>query len=335
MNDTSLRDVALLDSAGPAAPPLRPEVRLAARAALLDEIEASRTPRRRFRAPSRRTSLRIGVAGVTVAAAWTAAVVIAAPDGRPGPPPGSVTLVEFAMPTIPLALPEVPAGLTGPEYGSGRGTSVGTYFPAAVEGSPDFVAFAVSDDDDGCGSYDLDDVEVDGQDAEYGPWDGGDHPYPSACLQWERRPGQWVELTGDGRYADRDRLVAVAESLVDDERAVPLQVHLAPAGWQLQGFKMSGRIMSLANPAYPEQDLSSNLPEQVLTGADMPGMLEQVAGPVQEVTVHGQPAHLVPTGYGWYLQARFPDGTVFALQAPQAFTAHDVLAVAGQVTYTP
>jgi hypothetical protein len=55
------------------------------------------------------------------------------------------------------------------------------------------------------------------------------------------------------------------------------------------------------------------------------------------VTVHAQPAQLVPTGCGWYLQARFPDGTVFALQAPEAFTAADVLAVAVavEVTCTP
>jgi hypothetical protein len=307
----------------------------AARAALLAEIESSRTPRRRFRVPSRKTSLRVGLAAVTAAAAWTAAVVIAAPDAPSGPPPGSVTLVEFAMPTVPLALPSVPAGLTGPEYGSGSGTSVVTYFPAAAEGSPDLLLFAVSDDDDGCDGFDTDDVEVDGQDGEYGTrqYDGATHR--SACLQWERRPGQWVQLDGDGRYADRDRLVAVAESLVDDEQLVPLQVHLAPAGWQLQMFKMSGRITTLANPAYPDESLTVNLPEEALTGADMPGMLEQVVGPVQEVAVNGLPAQLVRTGYGWYLQASFPDGTVFALQAPQAFTAEDVLAVAGGITYTP
>jgi hypothetical protein len=81
--------------------------------------------------------------------------------------------------------------------------------------------------------------------------------------------------------------------------------------------------------------MNVNLPEQPVPAADLLTQLEQVAGPVHEVTVNGQPAQLVPTGYGWYLQARFPDGTVFALQAPQAFTADDVLAVAGGITYTP
>ena len=327
-----MNDIAVLETSGPQAPPLRTGTLLAARAALMAEIAGAQEPRRRSRLPSRRVSLRVGIAAVTAAAAWTAAVVIADPDS----PPDSVTLVGFAMPTIPLSLPEAPAGLTGPEYGSGGRGSVTTYFPAASEGSRDFVAFGVSEDDDGCEGFDTeDDVEVGGRDGEFGTrqYDGASSR--SACLQWERRPGQWVELSGDGRYADRDRLVALAESLVDDEQVVPLQVHLAPAGWQLQMFKMSGRIMTLANPAHPDQDLSVDLPEQALTAAEMPTRLEQVAGPVQEVTVDGRPAQLVPTGYGWYLQARFPDGTVFALQAPQAFTPEDVLAVAAGITYTP
>jgi hypothetical protein len=78
-----------------------------------------------------------------------------------------------------------------------------------------------------------------------------------------------------------------------------------------------------------------NLPDEPIPAAELPTQLEQVVGPVQEVAVNGLPAQLVPTGYGWYLQASFPDGTVFALQAPQAFTAEDVLAVAGGITYTP
>ena len=61
---------------------------------------------------------RIGV-GITVAAvAWTAAVVIAAPH-EPGNPPGSVTLVAFDVPTFPLSLDPVPAGMR-PAFSGGR-----------------------------------------------------------------------------------------------------------------------------------------------------------------------------------------------------------------------
>ena len=106
-SDTSrgdpMNDITLLREAGPAAPPLQPAVRSAARVALLEEIERSRTVRGRVRArlPRRRTALRIGVGVTVAAAAWTAAVVIAAPDEL-GPPPGSVTLVDFETPTSPL-----------------------------------------------------------------------------------------------------------------------------------------------------------------------------------------------------------------------------------------
>jgi hypothetical protein len=41
-------------------------------------------------------------------------------------------------------------------------------------------------------------------------------------------------------------------------------------------------------------------------------------------------------GYtGWYLQARFPDGTVFVVQAPRMLTREQLVQIAEQVTYTP
>jgi hypothetical protein len=324
-----VNDIDLLQASGPDAPPLRPAAVHAARAALLAEIGTARTPRRRFRRPTRRTSLRIGLAAATAAAAWTAAVVVAGPDT----PPDGVTLVGFAMPTLPLALPAPPPGLTGPEY-DGSGDAVGTYYSA--EGSRDLVGFAAGrEETDACDDFDTHDVRVGGRSGEFGLQQLEGYDSSSACLQWERRPGQWVRVYGDGRYADEDQLVAVAEQLVDDEQVVPLQVHLAPAGWQLQGFKLSGRVLTLASEAHPDQSLSVHLPEQAYPADELPGRLEQVAGPLREVTVHGLPAQLVPTGYGWYLQASFPDGTAFAVQAPPSFTADDVVAVADQVTYSP
>ena len=58
-------------------------------------------------------------------------------------------------------------------------------------------------------------------------------------------------------------------------------------------------------------------------------------GPLVPATVNGRPAQLVPTDEGWYLQAQFPDGTTFVLQAPEVLTQEQVLAVAAEVTYTP
>jgi hypothetical protein len=65
-----MNDITLLREAGPEAPQFRPEVRSAARAALLAEIETGGKPvRRPFRLPSRKASWRIGLAVTTAAAA--------------------------------------------------------------------------------------------------------------------------------------------------------------------------------------------------------------------------------------------------------------------------
>ena len=71
-----------------------------------------------------------------------------------------------------------------------------------------------------------------------------------------------------------------------------------------------------------------------------PGTVEGVAGPVEELAVLGQPAHVARTDHGgghegWHLQARFPDGTVFVVQAPGDLTKEQVVQIAEQVTYTP
>ncbi len=95
-----MNELTLLREAGPEAPVLTPAARSAARAALLAEIATSREGRRRVRAPHRRTVLRLGAALVAVAAAWTTAVVVAGPDAA-APRPGSVALVDFALPAFP------------------------------------------------------------------------------------------------------------------------------------------------------------------------------------------------------------------------------------------
>ncbi|MDQ1663160.1 MAG: hypothetical protein QOJ68_3140 [Blastococcus sp.] len=56
---------------------------------------------------------------------------------------------------------------------------------------------------------------------------------------------------------------------------------------------------------------------------------------MRPVTVNGRPAQLVPTANGWFLQAQFPDGTTFVVQAPASFTEADMLAVAEQVRHNP
>jgi hypothetical protein len=350
-----MNDITLLREAGPAGPPLQPAARSAARVALLDEIERSRTVRGRARArlPRPRTALRLGV-GVTVAAvAWTAAVVIAAPDEL-GPPPGSVRLVDFETPTFPLSLDPVPEGLRPAFDGSGEGSSIADYRDPTGESG--FTIYIADDElpspDEGAPGYRLgavEEVTIDGREAELVQYsrewcadvgvDCGRRAFTD--LTWERTDDMWVRILGDGRYRSPDSLLAVADSIVDRPQPATLRVGLAPAGWSVDFFKM-GRVLSLVNDAYEQQTLTVHipLPEDVVPPEQMLGQLMGAVGPVVPVTVHGRAAHLVeigggPLDSGWYLQAQFADGTTFVVQAPEAFTREQVVQMAEQVTYHP
>jgi hypothetical protein len=345
-----MNDITLLREAGPAAPPLSTAARSAARVALLDEIERSRTVRGRVRArlPRPRTALRLG-AGVTVAAvAWTAAVVIAAPDAPLGPPPGSVQLVAFEPAVFPLSLEPVPAGLAAtPIFDADLGALRAIYGRAGEGG--DGVLITVSDDEPAFGDeVDRTAVPVGDGEADIVMTVSNNCDAVDCALEGEirlvqeRREGQWVTVTGSGGYDDPDRLVAVAEVLVDRPQPVPLRVGLAPAGWSVLAYK-DDRILTLVNDSHEQQTLTVSLPrpEAVSPPEDLLDQLMGPIGPVLSVTVHGRPAYLVrvDTGYldqeGWYLQAEFPDGTTFVVQAPEAFTQDQLLAMAEQVTYTP
>jgi hypothetical protein len=118
-------------------------------------------------------------------------------------------------------------------------------------------------------------------------------------------------------------------------------VHLAPAGWSVLAYK-DDRILTLVDDDYDRLSLNVFLPDRPIP-ADR--LLTELGGPpvapVLDVSVNGRPAHLVrleardAADNGWYLQARFPDGRTFVVQAPAAFTKAQVLAFAAQVTYTP
>ncbi|NEK84864.1 hypothetical protein GCU60_03655 [Blastococcus saxobsidens] len=356
-----MNDLTLLREAGPEAPPLSPAARSAARAALLAEIEGGQP--RSVRLPSRKVRWRIGVGAVAVAASWAAAVVIAAPDAV-GPPPDSVRLVNFDMPTFPLSLDPAPAGLRPAFDGDGDGAGIASYDDAAMENG--FTVHVGVDEpegtgpDDGAPGYELlavDEVPLGDDEVEavtYArEWCVEDTA--TGCvterrrftwLSWERRDDQWVSLLGHGDYADAEQLQEVAGSLVDRPQPATLDVGLAPEGWSIRAYKM-GRVLTLVNDAYEAQDLTVHIPpaEDVIPADQVRESIMGPIGPQLDVTVNGRPAQLVRVdiGYvidghryeGWYLQAQFPDGTTFVLQAPEAFTQEQVLEMAEQVTYTP
>ncbi|CCG01057.1 hypothetical protein [Blastococcus saxobsidens] len=347
-----MNDLALLREAGPEAPPLSAAARRSARASLLAEIEGPAS--RRSRVPSRKVSFRLGLAAVTAAAAWAAAVVIAAPDG-PGTPADSVTLVDFQTPTFPLSLDPAPAGMA-PGF-SGDGESAGFAEYDSADGDDRFTVGIHEDEpdwlEDAYAHVDVsgrDEVTVDGVAADLvrGVRELYCEDGLTVCererfaeLVWERAEDQWVVMSGEGRYSRTSELVAVAESLVDRPQRATLTAELAPAGWSVQFFKM-GRVLTLVNDAYEQQTVTVHvpLPEDVPPLEQVRENLMGPVGPQLDVTVQGRPAALVrvdsgPRDRGWYLQGQFEDGTTFTLQVPDAFTQEQVVEFAEQVTYHP
>jgi hypothetical protein len=345
-----VNDVLLLREAGPEAAPLSPAARSAARAALMTEIARGpwRAPHRLWR-PSRAARRRIGVGIAVLAAAYTGAVIVAAPD-QPSAPPDSVTLVHFTTPTFPLSLDPAPAGLRPAFDGTGNGSLIADYRDASADHG--FTLSVHHDEPDrseegapGYRSEGSDVVTVAGRRAELSrysrQWCTGDSaldcPRRSfAVLTWKRHADQWVVIRGDGRYDSPAQLLGVAASLVDRPQPATLSVGLAPAGWSVQGFKM-GRVLTLVDHDHEQQTMSIHLPlpAEVLPADKVATSIEAPKGPMRPVTVNGRPAQLVPTANGWFLQAQFPDGRTFVVQAPASFTEADMLAVAEQVRHNP
>jgi hypothetical protein len=350
-----MNEITLLREAGPDAPALTHDARSAARAALLDAIDGT-SRSHRLRMPGRKIRWRVGTGVVAVAAAWAAAVVIAAPDEL-GPLPESVELVAFEPPAFPLSLEPLPAGwdvsfsadpggILHAAYGDGTGNAEG-----------DGVYLRVSPEEpEQYDVTDTEDVSVDGRDAELVRGDlvmcGGtgtecvEERVPYLHLLWERRDAQWVQLEGYGAYDDVDRLLETAENLVDRPQRVPLQLSLAPAGWSVQAYK-DDRILSLVDDEHEQHTLSVHLPlpEEVVPAEQVRQSIAGPIGPQLDVTVNGRPAQLVRvqgdlviegrSTEGWYLQAQFQDGRTFVVQAPGSFTQDQVLQVAETVTYNP
>jgi hypothetical protein len=304
------------------------------------------------RRPGRRTVLRMSAAVLTIAAAWTTAVLVAGPEGA-GPPPGDVTrvdgatLVDFDMPAFPLTLPTAPPGTAGPVFGgSGAGGASMSY--TSTEDTLGGVTIHVGSQPPPPGGS----VSFPGSAAEHVSINGSPAVIVApaeaqdagvASLDWARAPGQWVTIMAQGRYAERDLLTTIATNLVDGPQAMPVQLHLAPAGYSLDFFKNDGRVVRLGDDSDPERGLTVRLPfpgEPAPMG-QLPDVADGTAGPVEEITVQGRPAQLARTDYsgggsqGWFLQAQFPDATAFVVEAPGSLTREQVVQIADQVTYTP
>ncbi|MDT0274365.1 hypothetical protein [Blastococcus goldschmidtiae] len=360
-----MNDLTLLRQAGPDAAPLSTAARSAARAALLAEIEGAsmRTPGRPAIRIGRPAAVRTGLAVLTAAAAWAGAVAITGPGAADPAPNGSdgLTLVAVEEITFPLSLDPVPAGMT-PSFTGATGD------PEAVAGytAPDGTGFSISlsptepawGDDPYLTEHGT--TTVTGVPARFATGTMPDNTctvanvcfddHPVAALAWERAPGQWLSLRGDGAFGNRDALVAVGESLVDRPQPITLQVGLAPAGWSVVDWHESSGAVGVADDADPTRLIGVQCMPEAPAGANEMdnGSVEQriasvtAIDPVVATTVGGRPAQVVrahdymdPEQRFWLVAWELADGTLCTVHAPEDFTQDDVVAIAEGVVHTP
>ncbi|PMR60003.1 hypothetical protein C1A38_16405 [Verrucosispora sp. ts21] len=334
-----MNDLELLREHGPDAPPVSLAALSSARQRLMAEMAPAAPARRRWGwsrvswAPQhRRVGLGFAVA-VVVAAAAGGTFMLSEHRASTGRSTG-VQLVAFDSPVYPIGLRPRPAGLAAPTFSGGvardeqgNDRPVMTAVFRAADGVSDVYLgvsdrYVPQDAPERVRSVSLQGVPgfVVEHDAQSGT---------SVVLSWQRRPGQWVTLTGHGRFGNEAAVRALAATVADDAQPVPLQVRLAPAGWRLVAFK-DNKIVTLRAPDSVEE-LIVNLvkaPERDLMG--------WVSGAkrVSTVQVNGRESHLVQTIDGWFLQVPLPDGTAFHLQAPAMLTGEQVVAVGAQVVVT-
>jgi hypothetical protein len=326
----------------------------AARQLVADAVAArgpSRSPRRR---PGRKVLLRAGTALLALAAAWTTAVLVTAPDGPQAPargteaitasPRAGVRLVAAEQITFPLSFDPAPAGLT-PTFSQVGGPAdrdrplVYTADYSSDDGDRLLVNVFSTDprqlSDDGW-SVDGDPAgtaTVDGTRAEVHRGNG------FMDVLWRRGDGRWVRILGEGGYADTAALVAVAESLVDRPQLAGLQFGLAPEGWSVSGYEES-RSLDLTNDDDPKQLLRLSV-YQPGPGTTIDSLLDgpTFAGPAEPVTIQGRPGRLaIAEGdFGdpdfWYAVGQLPTGQTFVTLAPWVLTKEQVLAIAEQISY--
>jgi hypothetical protein len=323
-----MNEITLLREHGPDSAPATEPALAAARASLMAEIAATRRPgwRRRL-AAARPRHLPVRLVGATAAVAVAAVVVAvgAQPDRQPQDPPTvGVSLVAFGMPVFPVALQPVPAGLKAPSFGAEDGRFLAVYL--SKRDDSDVYLSVWPRRVDRAGSSESRSVTIDGQRGELRSESSPDAP-DSVTLAWQRKPDQWVEVTGNGRLATEAAVRSLAESVVDRPQEIPLRVGLAPAGWKLFAFK-DDTILTLKG-----ERTEQTMTVQRVARTD-PDLLRNVMGAreVSPVRINGRAGQLVRADDMWFLQATAANGAVFNLQAPLFLTREQVIAIGEQVT---
>ncbi|MEU7797156.1 hypothetical protein [Micromonospora tulbaghiae] len=314
-----MNEINLLRTHGPDAPKASTETLRLAKDRLAGEFAAA--PVRRTVPPLRRRTLLVAAGAAVVAGAGLGFAV--RPFDRPVEP---LTLVAATLPEFPLTLRSRPAKLYPPRFSYAPGQFLAVYLSRSAT---DDVYLSVWDSRPARISKTSRPVAVAGRPAEI-----YEEPNPGGprrlAMSWERRPGQWVSLTGHGMFADDAALLRLAEHVVDEPQQVPLRVHLAPRGWRVAMFK-DDTILTLQGDS-PDETLTV----QVVPRRD-PDLLRKVMGAREErrVTVSGREARLIRADKIWFLQTEVPGGAVVNLHAPLRLSVNQVVAIAEQISVTP
>lgn len=329
-----MNEITLLQQHGPDSAPATESVLDSARHRLLTEIaDASTEPRQRWAGLHRQHGFqrgrRLAITVIAASALFVFSVVVGGvitAGQSPDRTPTAVTLVAFQMPVFPLAFDPVPAGLQAPSFSLHDSHFLAVHQDPAGESG---VVLSVRDSRPRPElelGEDIRPVLVHGQRGVV--WK--DHPQNGptfVTVAWEREPGQWVTVTGRGRFGTEAAVLALADTVVERPQEVPLQVGLAPAGWEVFAFK-DDRILTL-------KDENSDVTMTVYL-AERPSsdLLHTVMGAqeVSTVQVNGGEARLVRADESWFLQVPLPDGSAFTLLAPPFMTAEQVVAIGEQVT---
>lgn len=275
---------------------------------------------------ARRRMTAAAVAAVGVIAVVSATVTTTGPDTSSVVVAQGVRLVAFTTPSSPVSLQSVPPGLTQTmDLDNGNATVL--YLDSASEAAvslrarSEAPANVVGDrtvDVSGTPGRLLTDVQ--------------DGNVPRATLSWERRPGQWVTISGDGQYATPQALLTLAATVTDNPVELTTRITLAPDGWVINSYKdisPTGGVLALSDPTNKDRNL-------VIIGSNQPPAPVDTAmlndpGPLTTVKVQGRDATLVQGKTIWYLSAALGQGS-FVLQAPADLTSDQVVQIANTAT---
>lgn len=342
-----MNEIKLLETYGPDGPDLSDETLGAARTRLLAEISTASNTTQSSRRLSELTWLvarrlrrgrllaRLAVSGVGLAAVVLTSVVVmtdawdstnrpsVTTDGATGSgsAPGRIKLVAVTAPEFPYALPM----LGRPSFTADPGGPI-----MAVYLSPDGddVVLTIGKARPDGQTLGERDIRVDGR-----PGRISSFPGPSVAsveLTWERQPGTWVTIVGNGRRASEEAVLQLARQVVDQPQRVSFKVTvgLIPDGWELGGFKDGGSIISYRDPAKPNLALYVQWTPKPDTAKN-----SEIEGfqKAQTVTVNERSAQLIQATQVWRLTATLPDGSGFTLMTPPSFSTDQVISIARSV----